>query len=146
MPGTSTRRYSIGAVPRLVAPIAWVRFPVAAIFKILLRWLIYQAAGAEPGQHFPEKKKKYHAGATQKKKKKKKFFCVRKCKSVVFHFFAKISCGCPKKKKKLFSKKKKNFQKKKKLFSKKKIFFPKKKKVFPVRDLNPGRVGENHIS
>ena len=24
------RRYSIGAVPRLVAPIAWVRFPVAA--------------------------------------------------------------------------------------------------------------------
>ena len=32
MPGTSIplRRYSIGAVPRLVAPVAWVRFPVVA--------------------------------------------------------------------------------------------------------------------
>ena len=28
-------RYSIGAVPRLVAPIAWVRFPVAAILFVL---------------------------------------------------------------------------------------------------------------
>ena len=30
--GRGVRRHSIGAVPRLVAPIAWVRFPVAAFF------------------------------------------------------------------------------------------------------------------
>ena len=31
------RRHSIGAVPRLVAPIAWVRFPVAAFWFFLLQ-------------------------------------------------------------------------------------------------------------
>ena len=52
IPGSSIRRYSIGAVPRLVAPVALVRFQVVAFLFFLRDFLVETALVSSQCRYF----------------------------------------------------------------------------------------------